>query len=108
MYTLGASSDPMLLHCGLQDMPRDRRSSAISIFRCSGVVSGSVSRAAMFHERASVITIECHGSAGPCRRYVHVGVEAVGNLAGDDPGIAVLAGKVRQHGGGLGPERHGP
>ena len=70
----------------------------MSVLRGSGVVSGSVSRAAVFHERAAGIAI-----------YVpRVGVEAVGNLAGDDPGIGALAGKVRQHGGGLGPERHGP
>ena len=70
----------------------------MSVLRGSGVVSGSVSRAAMFHERAAGIAID--GS--------RVGVEAVGNLASDDPGIAVLAGKVRQHGGAPGPERHGP
>ena len=70
----------------------------MSVLRGSGVVSGSVSRAAMFHERAADIAIE--GS--------RVGVEAVGNVASDNPGIAVLAGKARQHGGGLGPELHGP
>ena len=61
----------------------------------------------MFHERAAAIGTVGSRGGGTVRRRVHVGVEVVGYLAGDDPGIAALAGKVSQHGGGFGRERHG-
>ncbi|MDE2911909.1 MAG: hypothetical protein OXL68_03160 [Paracoccaceae bacterium] len=70
-------------------------------------MSGSVSRAAMFHERAAAIATVGSQGGGTARRRVHVGVEAVRYLAGDDPEISVLAGKVLQHGTALGPKRHG-
>ena len=70
-------------HRRLQDTSRDRGSPAMSVLRGSGVVSGSVSRAAMFHECAACITID--GS--------RAGVEAVGTLPAMTQGLPSSRGR---------------
>ena len=87
------------LHLRVTEQFPDHRE---TLTECQGSGSIAVTQVMNTH----VLQSGARADAAP--GLLQIGEVGPRQLADDDPGIAVLAGEVRQNGAGLGPERHDP